>query len=126
MPSDLIRRERAVRVRKKHQTKNPEPRFDSIETEKALGSATTIASEGENPPRIVRLQRIGDIICSPPLLDSASNLPAPAAFCCRKKLQSAGCFDCDKVITVGVFSPVRHNRTVNAERHYPHRRPGAA
>src|SRR5712692_5736076 len=36
---------------------------------KALGSATTIASEGENPPRVVRLHRIGGIICSPLLLD---------------------------------------------------------
>jgi len=37
MPSDLIRGWRSVRVKKTRQLKNLEPRFDSIETEKALG-----------------------------------------------------------------------------------------
>ena len=36
MPSDLIRGWRPVRVKKTRQIKNLEPRFDSIETEKAL------------------------------------------------------------------------------------------
>ena len=36
MPSDLIRGWRPVRVKKTRQNKNLEPRFDSIETEKAL------------------------------------------------------------------------------------------
>jgi hypothetical protein len=35
MPSDLIRGWRPVRIRKTRQIKNPELRFDSIETEKA-------------------------------------------------------------------------------------------
>ena len=38
MPSDLIRGWKPVRVRKTRQIKNPEPRFDSIETEKAPAS----------------------------------------------------------------------------------------
>ena len=37
MPSDLIRGWRPVRVKKTRQNKNPEPRSDSIGTEKALG-----------------------------------------------------------------------------------------
>jgi hypothetical protein len=37
MPSDLIRGWRPVRVKETCQIKNPERRFDSIETEKALG-----------------------------------------------------------------------------------------
>jgi hypothetical protein len=37
MPSDLIRRWIAVRVRKTRQIRNPEPRFDSVETQTALG-----------------------------------------------------------------------------------------
>src|SRR5882757_4581894 len=36
MPSELIRGWRLVRVKKTRQIKNLEPRFDSIETEKAL------------------------------------------------------------------------------------------
>jgi hypothetical protein len=36
MPSDLIRGWRPVRVKKTRQIKNLEPRFDSIETKKAL------------------------------------------------------------------------------------------
>jgi hypothetical protein len=39
MPSDLIREWRPVRVKKTRQIKNPEPRFDSIETEEALADA---------------------------------------------------------------------------------------
>jgi len=38
MPSDLIRGWKPVRVKKTRQIKNLEPRFDSIETEKALAS----------------------------------------------------------------------------------------
>ena len=34
MPSGLIRGWRPIRVKKTRQIKNPEPRFDSIETEK--------------------------------------------------------------------------------------------
>jgi Na+/melibiose symporter-like transporter len=40
MPSDLIRGWRPVRVKKTRQTKNLEPRSDSIGTEKALGLTT--------------------------------------------------------------------------------------
>jgi hypothetical protein len=44
MPSDLIRGWRPVRVRKTRQNNNLEPRFDSIEAEKALGG---VAQAGE-------------------------------------------------------------------------------
>ncbi len=43
MPSDLIRGWKPVRVKKTRQIKNLEPRFDLIETEKALGAG------GANP-----------------------------------------------------------------------------
>jgi len=53
MPSDLIRGWRPVRVKKTRQTKNPEPRFDSIETERALGFALSLGrrTEAERHPR---------------------------------------------------------------------------
>jgi hypothetical protein len=45
MPSDMIRGWRPVRVKKTRQIKNIEPRFDSIETEKALVTGF-IAADG--------------------------------------------------------------------------------
>jgi hypothetical protein len=39
MPPDLIRGWKPVRVKKTRQIKKLEPRFDSIETEKALAAA---------------------------------------------------------------------------------------
>ena len=42
MPSDLIRGWKPVRVEKARQLKNPEIRFDLIETEKALDRASAV------------------------------------------------------------------------------------
>jgi pyruvate, orthophosphate dikinase len=77
-----------------------------------------------NPPRVIRPGR------DPPALSRASarthcRLPAPrtcSKLLCREKLHSAGCFDCDKVITITVsrFYRLGQRSLIHAERHYPY------
>jgi hypothetical protein len=53
MPSDLIRGWRPVRVKKTRQIKNLEPRFDSIETERAL----ELENVGASPRQVVQISQ---------------------------------------------------------------------
>src|SRR5882672_2987921 len=59
MPSDLIREWRPVRVKKTRQIKNLEPRFDSIETEKALAARFFRQCVGKAPGMAIRVDDAG-------------------------------------------------------------------
>src|ERR1700681_1318129 len=89
MPSDWIRRWIPVRVKKSHQIENPQPRFDSIETEKALGREPINVPIGltarvrlvPDRRRIVASQR-NDAMCQPRRFDdvgATSAFPPMAA-----------------------------------------------
>src|SRR4030088_1255129 len=60
MPSDLIRGWRPVRVKKTRQIKNLEPRFDSIETEKALGRVQSLRDVRDQIGRVFDADRQPD------------------------------------------------------------------
>src|SRR5258708_5155366 len=57
MPSDLIRGWKPVRVKQTRQNNNPEPRFDSIETEKAL--EPVVCTEPNNVQVVVEMLERG-------------------------------------------------------------------